>query len=120
IPEHRSVHRIPCMSRSAAATATVASLVILGVVVSTTGCNAAGQGKGQSQPPPVPVTVMEVRTRDVPIFADFAAQTYARNTVDVRSRVGGYIEKWLFHPGSEVKAGQVLYVLDVRPFEASL
>jgi membrane fusion protein (multidrug efflux system) len=62
---------------------------------------------------------MEVQPRYVPIFADFAAQTYARNMVDVRSRVEGYVDRWLFQPGAEVAAGQVLYVLDLRPFEAS-
>jgi len=69
--------------------------------------------------PPL-VTVMEVRPRQVPIFADFAAQTYARNMVDVRSRVSGYVDRWLFRPGAEVAAGQVLYVLDLRPLEASV
>jgi len=44
------------------------------------------------------------------IFSDFAAQTYARNMVDVRSRVTGYVDRWLFQPGAEVAAGQVLYV----------
>jgi membrane fusion protein (multidrug efflux system) len=63
---------------------------------------------------------MEVQPRDVPIFSDFAAQTYARNMVDVRSRVEGYVDRWLFQPGAEVAAGQVLYVLDLRPFEAAV
>jgi membrane fusion protein (multidrug efflux system) len=62
--------------------------------------------------------VIEVQLQDVPVFAEFAAQTYARNMVEVRSRVEGYLEKWLFQPGSDVKAGQVLYVLDLRPFLA--
>jgi membrane fusion protein (multidrug efflux system) len=32
--------------------------------------------------------------------------------------VDGYIDKWLFHPGQEVHAGDVLYVLDLRPYQA--
>ena len=40
--------------------------------------------------------------------------------VDVRGRVEGYIEKWLFRPGQEVKAGQALYILDLRPFQAQV
>jgi len=56
----------------------------------------------------------------VPIFSEYPAQTYARNTVDVRARVDGYIEKWLFRPGQEVQAGETLYVLDKRPYEAAL
>ena len=40
--------------------------------------------------------------------------------VEVRGRVSGYVEKWLFKPGQEVRAGDVLYVLDQRPYEAAL
>jgi membrane fusion protein, multidrug efflux system len=57
---------------------------------------------------------------DVPIYSEYPAQTYARNTVDVRARVDGYIEKWQFRPGQEVQAGETLYVLDKRPYEAAL
>ncbi len=81
------------------------------------GCDASGE---KTAPPPPLVTVMEVQPRDVPIFSDFAAQTYARNMVDVRSRVSGYVDRWLFQPGAEVAADQVLYVLDLRPFEAAV
>jgi membrane fusion protein (multidrug efflux system) len=38
----------------------------------------------------------------------------------VRGRVDGYIDKWLFHPGQEVHAGDVLYVLDLRPYQAAV
>jgi len=62
---------------------------------------------------------MEATAADVPIFSEFAAQTYARDMVEVRSHVEGYIEKWNFHPGAEVAAGQVLYVLDLRPYDAA-
>jgi len=64
--------------------------------------------------------VMDAAAADVPIFAEFAAQTYARDMVEVRSRVEGYIEKWEFRPGAEVTAGQTLYVLDLRPYEAAV
>jgi membrane fusion protein (multidrug efflux system) len=68
----------------------------------------------------VPVVVSEVQPRDVPVFVEFPAQTYARDMVEVRGRVEGYLEKWLFKPGAEVDAGQVLYVLDLRPYEAAV
>jgi len=84
------------------------------------GCTASvGQKRAPAEVLP-PVTVMEVQPADVPIYADFAAQTYARNMVEVRGRVEGYIERWLFRPGSEVRAGEVLYVLDLRPYEAAV
>jgi membrane fusion protein (multidrug efflux system) len=67
-----------------------------------------------------PVLVVEVKPADIPIYSEFAAQTYARDMVEVRGRVEGYIEQWLFKPGDEVRAGQDLYVLDLRPYEASV
>jgi membrane fusion protein (multidrug efflux system) len=63
--------------------------------------------------------VAEIVPRDVPVFSDFAAQTYARDMVEVRGRVEGSVEKWLFRPGADVTTGQVLYVLDLRPYEAA-
>jgi membrane fusion protein (multidrug efflux system) len=83
------------------------------------GCASDAQQKAQSAPPP-PVEVVQVSARDVPIIVEFPAQTYARNTVDVRARVEGYVEKWLFTPGSTVTAGQALYVLDLRPLQAAV
>jgi membrane fusion protein (multidrug efflux system) len=87
------------------------------------GCQSAAQNtqnKKAGGPPPAPVLVTDVTASDVPIFAEYPAQTYARNTVDVRGRVEGYIEKWLFRPGQEVHAGDALYVLDTRPYEAAV
>jgi len=56
----------------------------------------------------------------VPIFSEYPAQTYARNSVEVRGRVDGYIDKWQFRPGQQVNAGDVLYVLDQRPYQAAV
>ncbi len=69
--------------------------------------------------PPL-VEVITVAPADVPLFSEYPAQTYARDMVEVRGRVTGNIEKWLFKPGSEVKAGDSLYVLDLRPYEAAV
>ncbi len=97
-----------------AATAALLSSVFLA------GCGASAQRSGPAESPPTPVLVTEVTVKDEAIFSEFAAQTYARNMVEVRGRVEGYVEKWLFRPGSDVKAGQVLYVLDLRPYEAAV
>ena len=99
----------------------IAGLAALMLVVGTCGCTAtAGEQPKTSEAPAIPVVVIEVQPQNVPIYADFAAQTYARHLVEVRGRVEGYIERWLFQPGAEVQAGQVLYVLDLRPYEAAL
>ncbi len=93
------------------------------VLVVTAALSGGPEARGQAAapaPPPTPVLVTEVRTADVPLFSEYPAQTYARDTVEVRGRVSGYVEQWLFKPGQEVRAGDVLYVLDARPYEAAL
>ncbi len=82
-------------------------------------CNSTAQNK-IAQPPPPAVLVTEARVADVPIFSEYPAQTYARNSVEVRGRVDGYIDQWLFRPGQQVRAGDVLYVLDQRPYQAAV
>jgi membrane fusion protein (multidrug efflux system) len=94
------------------------SLPLLSLLLS--GCQSVGKAqKANSLPPPL-VAVMVVGPEDVPIYVDFAAQTYARDLVEVRGRVDGYIEKRLFQVGSEVQAGQILYELDLRPYQAEV
>jgi len=70
-------------------------------VLCAAGCSTHAQNQGAAPPPPVEVT--EVAAADVPIYSDYPAQTYARNMVEVRGRVEGYLEKWLFKPGDEVR-----------------
>jgi membrane fusion protein (multidrug efflux system) len=93
-------------------------IVLLAAAVFSSGCKTA-QSQTQAPPPP-PVAVVEVSATNVPIYSEFAAQTFARDRVEVRGRVDGYIEKWLFRPGERVKAGQVLYTLDSRPYQAAV
>ncbi len=96
----------------------LAGILVASGILLLQSCSSQAQ---QSAAPTAPVVeTIEVRASDVPIYSEYAAQTYARNTVEVRGRVAGYIEKWLFRPGQEVEAGQVLYVLDLRPLQASV
>ncbi len=90
------------------------------LVVSLSGCQSGPKSTQAASFPPAPVAVLEVQPQDVPIYSEYAAQTYARDMVDVRGRVDGYLEKRLFQVGSDVAAGQVLYVLDLRPYEAEV
>ncbi|MBZ5729217.1 MAG: efflux RND transporter periplasmic adaptor subunit [Acidobacteriia bacterium] len=89
------------------------------MAIAGAGCSSHAQNQPGSPPPP-PVEVTEVAASDIPIFSEYPAQTYARNLVEVRGRVAGYIEKWLFQPGSQVREGQPLYILDLRPYQAAV
>jgi membrane fusion protein, multidrug efflux system len=58
--------------------------------------------------------------RDVTDYEYFSGRTDASNKVDVRSRVTGYLEKAAFTEGDVVKAGDLLFVIDQRPYKAEL
>jgi membrane fusion protein (multidrug efflux system) len=92
-------------------------IALIGIL---TGCGSKGPHQVAAQAPPPTVEITQVTPSDADVYAEYPAQTYARNMVDVRGRVEGYIEKWLFRPGQEVTAGQPLYSLDLRPFQAQV
>jgi len=93
----------------------------LALLLFVVGCQSrASASSTGSTPPPPSVSVLDVELGDAPIYRDYAAQTFARDMVEVRGRVDGYIDKRLFTPGSTVKAGQPLYVLDARPYQADV
>jgi membrane fusion protein (multidrug efflux system) len=96
-----------------------------GVLLATVamGLMATGRGKAATKPAPPPtpeVSVIRVKGEDVATYREYPARTYARDLVEVRGRVDGYVDRRTFDIGSDVRAGQVLYVLDVRPYEAEV
>jgi membrane fusion protein (multidrug efflux system) len=71
-------------------------------------------------PPPPAVVVAEVVRKTVPITAEFVAQTDAVQTVELRARVQGVLERVRFKEGSDVKEGQVLFEIERTQYEAAL
>jgi multidrug efflux pump subunit AcrA (membrane-fusion protein) len=71
-------------------------------------------------PKPPAVTVVAVAQRAVPVYGQYVGQTEAVKTVEVRARVEGYLDRQAVPDGADVKAGDVLFVIDPRPFEATL
>ena len=80
----------------------------------------ASQAPAKAQAAPVPVTVAEVSTRDVPIYLDGLGTVQASNTVAIRSQVDGKLQSVNFVEGQQVKKGDILAVVDQRPFQAVL
>jgi RND family efflux transporter MFP subunit len=66
------------------------------------------------------VVVTPVLPQTVPISREFVARTEARETVEIRARVEGFLEKVFFKEGSKVKAGQLIFLIDQRPYKAAL
>jgi RND family efflux transporter MFP subunit len=83
-------------------------------------CGSRDQAETPRGLPPPAVVVAQVASETVPIYGEYVARTEARQTVEIRSRVEGFLEKVLFREGSQVSAGQLLLVIDQRPFKAAL
>jgi RND family efflux transporter MFP subunit len=83
-----------------------------------------GCGEGRSAvpgaPPPPPVSVAAVIEKRVNDWDEFTGRLEAIDTVDVRPRVSGYIERVAFREGSEVERGDLLFEIDARPFQTEL
>jgi membrane fusion protein (multidrug efflux system) len=80
----------------------------------------SSQAQQAGQMPPPQVTVVEVKPQTVPLTYEYAARISAYRQVDVRARVGGILLKRNFVEGAEVKAGDVLFLIDPAPYEAAL
>jgi membrane fusion protein, multidrug efflux system len=82
---------------------------------------ACGQSPGATPPPAPPaVTVVAVGQQSVPVYGEYVGQTEAVKTVEIRARVEGYLEKQVVPDGANVRAGDLLFVIDRRPLEATL
>ncbi len=87
------------------------------VVLMTSGCGKSG-GSADSAPPPPQVTVAQVLEKKVKDWDEFTGRLQAVETVEIRPRVSGYIDKVAFTEGSQVKRGDLLFVIDPRPYQA--
>ncbi len=83
-------------------------------------CGSKDQAGTPSGLPSPTVEVATVSLSTVPIYGEYVARTEARQTVEIRSRVEGFLEKVLFQEGSQVRAGQLLFVIDQRPYKTAL
>jgi len=79
---------------------------------------------GESGPPPAPpppeVGVIKTVAQPVTVYEEYVAQTEAVDTVEIRARVGGILERQAFVDGTKVKKGDLLFVIDPQPFVAAL
>ena len=93
---------------------------VLGLAVGGAACSGKSGAKHDNTPPPPTVVVAEVIQKTVPIYSEFVGQTKAEETVELRARVEGVLQKVYFREGSAVRKGQLLFTIDKRPFAAAL
>lgn len=100
----------------------VAVTILLAGALLLSSCGGKGQQKAAARPamPPAPVTVAVAEQAPIPIQLNAIGNAQAYRTVQVKSMVDGQIERVLFKQGDDVHAGQLLFQLDKRPFQAAL
>jgi len=76
--------------------------------------------KAAAHQPAIPVSVAQVEKADFPVYLTSLGTVQAFNTVVVRTRVDGQIDKIAFQEGQTVKQGDLLAEIDPRPFQAAL
>jgi len=91
-------------------------------IICATSCAVAilagcGKSGGPQAPPPPQVSVAQVLEKRVKDWDEFTGRLQAVETVEIRPRVSGYIDKVAFIEGSLVKRGALLFVIDPRPYQ---
>ena len=71
-------------------------------------------------PPPPAVTVAKPVFKTITEWDEYTGRFIAKERVDVRARVSGYLESVHFKEGMMVEQGQLLFVIDQRPFQAAV
>ena len=95
-----------------------AALALIVALVALAGCSKPHAKPAAPAAPPV--SVAAALEREVVETVDFPGRIEAVESVEVRARVNGYLRSVHFRPGAQVKKGDLLFVIDPRPFEAEL
>ena len=97
-------------------------LAALGLAAVLAGCGdkAAGPGGPGGPGDAPPVTVASPLIKPIVDWDDYVGRFEARQSVEVRPRVSGYVARIAFRDGEFARAGDLLYVIDSRPFDAAL
>jgi multidrug efflux system membrane fusion protein len=103
------------------ATAAAAGALGIGIVVASGALESAADGPAiASTPSAMPVEVAVMESRPVRLWAGFSARLQAVDEVDLRPQVSGAIVEVRFRDGARVRKGDVLFVIDPRPYRAAV
>jgi multidrug efflux system membrane fusion protein len=112
----------PVRGRNRTVFGTIGALIALGALFiawRASGAGEDGPGAGaQAAPPPPEVSVAPVVERRVRQWDDFTGRVEAVESVELRPRVSGYVERVVFEEGQEVRKGDLLFVIDPRSYRA--
>jgi len=92
----------------------------IAVLVALAASACSSEAAPAAGPPPPEVSVASVLTRDVSQWEDFTGRVAAVESVELRPRVSGYVQRVAYAEGEEVRKGDLLFVVDPRPYQAAL
>ena len=93
---------------------------IAAMALSLAGCNPTQQQQAAAPPPPPAVGVVMAQMRGVAPTYSFVGRVKAVDTVQLRARVEGFLEKVLFIEGDQVKTGELLYQIEKTQYQAAV
>src|SRR5215510_14967478 len=101
-------------------TRSLSTVFLLAAAAMVASCGRPGAQQPAGPPPAPPVSVAAAIEKDILETDEFPGRIEAIESVEVRARVNGYIQSIHFRPGAEVKKGDLLFLIDPRPFEAQV
>ena len=107
------------MNRTTFPIRSLALALATAAALAAAGCTSQAE-TGPAMPPPPEVSVAPVLTKPVGQWDDFTGRVAAVDTVELRPRVSGYIERVAFTEGQEVRKGDLLLTIDPRRYRANL
>ena len=84
------------------------------------GCGESEDSSAKAGPPPPEVTVATPLVQKLTEWDEFTGRFEAVQQVEIRARVSGYLQEIRFEDGQHVEQGQVLFVIDPRPYQAAV
>ncbi len=94
---------------------------LIAAILACAGCGKGGKNAAAGfQRPPAAVTAVAAIQKDVPVYLDEIGRCVAREMVSIQPQVSGRILERQFQDGADVKAGQLLFTIDPRPYKAQL
>src|SRR5579859_4205128 len=111
----------------------LSGVLVCGLAIALAGCGstaassgnpggggAGGRGGRGGGGGPVPVVVGRIVQKDVPVDVTSIGNVEAYSTISIRSQITGTLQDVRFNEGDFVKAGQLLFTIDPRPYQAGL
>ena len=96
------------------------SILLIALVLSTPLANCKREQSKPQARPAAEVSVVKIEPRDMPVTFEYIAQTQSSHEVEIRARVNGFLDRRVYTEGTIAKEGQILFLMDKKPFQAQV